>query len=160
MSHQFERSPEHVHVRQARSIDIARMHRVRLAAREVSLGWSPPTAEDYRQAILDTGRGWVAEVAGAIRGFVIGNRENGHVSALFVDPRFEGQGVGRVLHEAVVEWLLTQGCKRLWLRAARDTRIEQFCRDAGWRCTPKGRETLCEFFPASPAAIERRYEAR
>ena len=53
--------------------------------------------------------------------------------ALFVDPAFEGRGIGRALHDAMVSWLFERGSEPLWLTTEPNTRAEQFYSTAGWR---------------------------
>jgi GNAT superfamily N-acetyltransferase len=109
------------------------MHRIRLAVRENRLTSSAITAADYVPAIQETGRGWVALESGAVCGFAIGNRLDGNIWALFVEPGHEGCGHGRRLHKEMVEWLFQQGLPRLWLTTGSGTRAERFYRAAGWQ---------------------------
>jgi GNAT superfamily N-acetyltransferase len=111
------------------------MHRVRMAVRENVLRSTVITEEHYLPAIEATGRGWVVEVDGRVVGFAIGNADTGNLWALFVDPEHEGQGHGRALHDAMVEWLFSRGLRHLWLGTDPGTRAERFYRAAGWRCT-------------------------
>lgn len=120
-------------LRLARRGDIAGMHRVRLAVRENRLTSSAITQADYVPAIEETGRGWVIEDAGGIVAFAVGNAVTGNIWALFVDPAHEGRGHGRSLHDAMVRWLWSQGCKRLWLTTQPGTRAQRFYEAAGWR---------------------------
>lgn len=119
-------------VRQANSRDIAGMHRVRLAVRENRLA-SPISEVDYVPQIEPPGRGWVVEVNGAVAGFAVANARTGNLWALFVDPRFERQGIGRALHDAMLPWFFSQGIERAWLTTQGGTRAERFYRSAGWR---------------------------
>lgn len=109
------------------------MHRVRLAVRDNRLTSSAITEADYIPAIEETGRGWVIEDAGGIVGFAVGNARTGNIWALFVDPAHEGRGHGRSLHDAMVRWLWSQGCRRLWLTTEPGTRAQRFYEAAGWR---------------------------
>jgi GNAT superfamily N-acetyltransferase len=123
-------------LRRAFAADIPAMHRVRLAVRENRLVSTVITEADYRQAIGGSGGGWVAEVAGQIVGFAIGNRITGNIWALFVHPDHEHRGYGRKLHDEMVAWLWSQGLQRLWLTTEAGTRAEGFYLRAGW--TPVG----------------------
>ncbi|MCY2961590.1 MAG: GNAT family N-acetyltransferase [Planctomycetota bacterium] len=124
-----------VRLRAAGLADIDAMHVVRCAVRENRL--SRPdriTSEDYRFMLERDGRGWVAEVDGRVVGFVVADLCRFNVWALFVDPEHEKRGIGRVLHDAMMEWFLAQpGVERVWLTTAPGTRAEAFYRRAGWR---------------------------
>lgn len=120
-------------IRQAKRADIPAMHRVRMAVRENRLVSMVLTEAHYIDAIEITGRGWVADEEGEVRGLAIGNAHTGNIWALFVDPAHEGRGHGRRLHDAMVGWLFAQGLQRLWLSTDPKTRAEAFYRRAGWR---------------------------
>lgn len=109
------------------------MHRVRLAVRENRLRSTVITEDHYIAAIEQTGRGWVVEADGVVAGFAIGNADRGNIWALFVDPEHERRGYGRLLHDAMVEWLFSRGLRHLWLGTDPDTRAERFYRASGWR---------------------------
>lgn len=119
--------------RVATTADVAEMHRIRLAVRENRLS-NPAAAQpnDYVSRLTARGRGWVAAIDGAIAGFAIADRLPAHVWALFVDPQHEGRGIGRRLHDDVVEWLFAAGADRIWLSTEANTRAERFYRAAGW----------------------------
>ena len=44
----------------------------------------------------------------------------------------EGRGYGQRSHEAMVEWLWSQGLSRLWLTTEPGTRAQHFYESAGW----------------------------
>ena len=114
-----------MHIRVASEADIPEMHRIRLSVRENPL--TKPLLvqpEHYRSMLTERGRGWVAEVEGRIVGFAIGDRIGSNIWALFVDPAFEGRGVGRRLHDTMLDWLFAEGAEHLWLGTARGTRRE------------------------------------
>lgn len=117
--------------------DIAAMHRVRIAVRENRL--SDPsriTEADYVAHLTKLGRGWVAELDGAIAGFAAGRATDGNIWALFVDPACEGRGCGTRLHDVMVSWLFAQGLGRLWLSTEPGTRAERFYLRRGWVADP------------------------
>jgi GNAT superfamily N-acetyltransferase len=122
-------------LRQAVASDIPGMHRVRMAVKENRLVSTVITESDYKPAIESTGRGWVVEIDGQIVGFAIGNRTNGNIWALFVDPSHERKGYGGLLHDEMIKWLWGQGVEALWLTTAPGTRAERFYEKAGWRRT-------------------------
>lgn len=123
-----------MHIRPASVADIAEMHRVRMSVRENRLGdpaWIQP--RDYEAMLVERGRGWVAEVDGRIVGFAVADASRMNVWALFVDPVAEARGVGRGLHDAMMEWFFTEaGAERVWLSTDPGTRAERFYQAAGW----------------------------
>lgn len=120
-------------IRQARPSDAAAMHRVRMSVRENVLVSMRLTEHDYVVAIEETGRGWVVELDGNIVAFAIGDKADGSIWALFVEPGHEGKGYGRQLHDIMIAWLWEQGHDRLWLSTEPGTRAERFYEAAGWR---------------------------
>lgn len=122
-----------VHVRVATEADIPAMHRIRLAVRENRLADpSMVQPDDYLPLLGRDGRGWVAEVDGAIAGFAVADLVRRNVWALFVDPEAERHGVGRRLHDVMMDWFAAQGVERVWLSTDPGTRAEAFYRAAGW----------------------------
>lgn len=119
-------------LRQAVREDIPGMHRVRLAVRENRLTSTAIREEHYVPEIEITGRGWVITEEGNVVAFAVGNREAQNIWALFVDPEREGRGYGRKLHEAMVEWLFSQGVPYIWLSTDSGTRAQRFYEAAGW----------------------------
>lgn len=120
------------HIRVAERRDIAAMHVVRLAVRENRLVSAVIGPADYEREMELTGRGWVAESDGAIVGFAVGNARTGNIWALFVAPEHERSGLGRRLHDVMVEWLFSSGLERLHLTTAPATRAFGFYVKAGW----------------------------
>lgn len=128
-----------MNIRPATEHDIDAMHRVRTSVRENRLS-DPALVQPrhYREMLHEHGRGWVAEVGGGIVGFAIVDLSRANVWALFVDPAFEGRGIGRRLHDVLLEGLFSAGLDRVWLSTDPGTRAERFYRAAGWRVA--GRE--------------------
>lgn len=135
-------------VRQAVRADLPDILRIRAAVHENRLVSRVIGADEVREAIEDTGRGWVSLAPGAgtppgglarpadgdrVAGFAIGNARSGNIWALFVDPAFEGQGHGRALHDEMVAWLFAQGLPRLHLSTDPGTRAQRFYTAAGWQ---------------------------
>jgi GNAT superfamily N-acetyltransferase len=81
----------------------------------------------------DAGRGWVATAGGRMLGFAIADLRSQSVWALFVDRAAEGRGIGRRLHEVMVEWLFQCGARAITLGTDAGTRAERFYRTAGWQ---------------------------
>lgn len=123
-----------VQIRTAAEVDIPEMHRIRMTVAENRLtnpaGVRP---DDYRHMLGDRGRGWVAETDGRIVGFAVADRARANIWALFVDGAFEKRGIGRALHDRMMEWLFATGAERAWLTTATGTRAERFYRAASWR---------------------------
>lgn len=122
-----------VSIRLFKRRDIKEAHRVRLSVQENRLTSTVITEQDYIDAVTRTGCGWVAEIDGVIRGFAIANRETCSVWALFVEPGFERRGIGRALHDVMLEWMRSAGCESAWLETEPGTRAEAFYRQAGWQ---------------------------
>ena len=120
-------------LRQALRSDVAELWRVRYAVRENRLTPGRISDAELIAQIESSGRGWVIENQGKLLGFAIGNAENGNIWALFVDPDHAGQGHGRRLHDAMLDWLWSRGLQRLWLSTTPGTRAEAFYRRAGWQ---------------------------
>jgi GNAT superfamily N-acetyltransferase len=112
------------------------MHGIRISVKENPLP-DPGliTADDYKEFITSRGRGWICETDNTISGFAIVDLEEKNVWALFVMPQFEGQGIGKQLHDMMLDWYFTQTEKTLWLGTAPGTRAELFYRKAGWKQT-------------------------
>ena len=121
-------------LRLATVADIAAMHEVRMSVRENQL--SNPRSigpEDYRDMLEERGRGWVYEIEGTIVGLAVADHSRRNIWALFVAPGFEGRGIGRALHDAMVEWLFEKSREPVWLGTEPNTRAERFYTAAGWR---------------------------
>lgn len=119
-------------IRQATRADVPAIQRIRAAVRENRLVSRRIGDEEVISYMEQHGRGWVAESAGVMLGFAIGDARDGNIWALFVDPDGEGRGVGRLLHDTMVDWLFAQGLQRLYLGTEPGTRAEGFYRRAGW----------------------------
>lgn len=113
------------------------MQRIRASVKENRLTSRALSAADYLWAIEHDGRGWVMDVDGQVVGFAIASSATGNIWALFVDPEHARQGHGRRLHDAMVEWLWSQGARRLWLTTESGTRAQKFYESAGWRFAEK-----------------------
>jgi GNAT superfamily N-acetyltransferase len=122
--------------RKATIADIPGMSRVRMAVKENVL--SDPgrvTAEDYREMLEEKGAGWVCEVAETIVGFAIVDFSDANIWALFVDPDHDKKGIGRKLHDLMLNYSFELGVDKLWLSTGPGTRAETFYRKAGWEQT-------------------------
>jgi GNAT superfamily N-acetyltransferase len=86
--------------------------------------------EDY---ITRRGKGWVCEIDGEIVGFAIADLVDNNIWALFIHPGFERIGIGKKLHEEMLNWYFSQTDKTVWLGTSPKTRAELFYRKAGWK---------------------------
>lgn len=120
-------------VREAKSSDIKQIQIVRNAVTENALS-NPDlvTDQDCLEYISERGKGWVCEVKKQIVGFSIVDLKENNIWALFVQPQYEKQGIGRHLHDIMLNWYFEQTTKDVWLGTAPDTRAESFYRKAGW----------------------------
>ena len=123
-------------LREATIEDIDQMHVVRNSVRENQLS-NPKlvTAKDYEEYLLTRGKGWVAINNDVVVGFAIVDLIQNNVWALFVQPAFEGKGIGKMLHEEMINWYFMQTGKTIWLNTSANTRAEIFYKMAGWEQT-------------------------
>ena len=86
----------------------------------------------------------VAEDAGKVVGMctgqlVVSTAEGGPsvlVEDMVIDPAFQGQGLGRALLDAMLQWAGTQGATRLQLLADKNNQAAlDFYEHLGWRST-------------------------
>lgn len=125
-------------IREATTNDITAMQIVRNAVKENVL--STPalvTDDDCNQYINRKGKGWVCEINNNVIAFAIADLEENSIWALFIDPHFERQGIGRLLHDTMLNWYFSKTPVTVWLTTAPGTRAEFFYRKAGWLETGK-----------------------
>ena len=115
--------------------DIPEIQRVRNAVTENRLS-NPSRISDkmVEEFMMVRGRGWVCETGGIITGFAIADHVDENIWALFVDPRFEGQGIGKTLQRMMLDWYFEKK-ETVWLSTAPGTRAETFYTMTGWRKT-------------------------
>ena len=120
-------------IREAKIDDIKQIMSVRHAVKENVL--SDPgrvTDEDCEEYLTKRGKGWVCEVDDQIVGFSIADLKNNNIWALFLRPEFEKQGIGRQLHDIMLDWYFSQSEHPVWLGTSPGTRAEIFYRNSGW----------------------------
>jgi GNAT superfamily N-acetyltransferase len=119
--------------REATVNDIEQMHVVRMSVKENVLN-NPAlvTYDDYVTKLTRTGKGWVCEEDGKVVGLSIVDAEEKNVWGLFVAPEAEGKGIGRKLHDMMLEWFFAHHEGPIWLSTSPGTRAESFYRKAGW----------------------------
>lgn len=120
--------------REAQLADIPQIQVVRHSVKENTLS-DPSLVPDSNVAdwITRRGKGWVCEIDGTIVGFAIADLQDHNIWALFVDPAFEGKGIGGKLHQLTLDWYFAQTRQTVWLDTAFNTRAETFYRMKGWR---------------------------
>lgn len=120
--------------REANTNDIKQIQVVRNAVKENVL--SNPglvTDRDCVEYLTLRGKGWVCETDGTIIGFAIADLIDNNIWALFVHPDFEAKGIGKVLHDMMLDWYFAQQKEMVWLSTGPDTRAEKFYRLQGWK---------------------------
>ncbi len=124
--------------REATIQDIPQLHEVRTSVKEnVLINTSLVTPGIYAEYLTTRGKGWLCEDAGKVVGFAIADTAEDSIWALFVRPGYEGQGIGRKLHDDMLNWYFAQGREKVWLTTAPGTRAETFYRVCGWKETSR-----------------------
>lgn len=119
--------------REAKVSDIKQIQIVRNSVTENML--SNPnlvTDENCIEFITQRGKGWVCEIDKQIVGFSNVDLKNKNIWALFLKPEFEKQGIGRKLHNIMLDWYFDQTRTSVWLGTLPKTRAEMFYRKIGW----------------------------
>ena len=122
-----------MHFREATINDIKELQVIRHLVKENTL--SDPslvTDADCARFLTTDGKGWVCESNGAIAGFAIIDTTGNNIWALFMRPEFEKKGMGKRLHDIMLDWYFNQSRNALWLGTAPNTRAEIFYRRKGW----------------------------
>ena len=120
-------------IRVATESDIPEMGRVRMSVRENRLAsLSSLSPGDTERMLRGDGCGWVSEVDGRVVGFAIADLSGANVYALFIEPEYERQGIGRLLHDTMMDWFFSHKVDSVWLSTDPGTRAEGFYRKAGW----------------------------
>lgn len=90
------------------------------------------TEDDCIDYITKRGKGWVCEIDSQVVGFSIVDLKENNIWALFVHPNYDKQGIGRQLHDRMLNWYFNQTSENLWLGTDPNTRAEKFYRKSGW----------------------------
>ena len=119
--------------REATVKDIPQIQVVRNAVKENRLS-NPDLVpdKDVEDYIINRGKGWVCEINNKIVGFAIVSVTDDNIWALFIQPGYDKQGIGRKLHDDMMNWYFAQTGKNIWLSTLPGTRAESFYRKAGW----------------------------
>lgn len=122
--------------REATINDIPQIQVVRNSVKENMLS-NPALVsdEDCKNYMLNRGKGWVCQIDDVIVGFAIADLVDNNIWALFIHPDHEKKGIGKQLHDMMMEWYFQQGKQDVWLSTAPASRAEKFYRTAGWKQT-------------------------
>lgn len=132
--------------REAVPADIQQMQVVRNAVRENVLS-DPKLVTDaqYLEFLSGKGKGWVCVVDDILIGFAIADLEKNNIWALFVHPAFERQGIGKKLHQLMLDWYFSMTSKTVWLSTAPHSRAAQFYMQQGWACVGNTKQVELKF---------------
>jgi len=121
-------------IREAEIKDISRIQVVRNLVKENRLS-NPALVpdSDVEDYMIRRGKGWVCEINDEVVGFAIADLIDNNIWALFIHPDFESIGIGKKLHDEMLNWYFSQTNKTVWLGTAPGTRAELFYRKAGWK---------------------------
>ncbi len=120
--------------REARLGDIQQIQVVRNSVTENTLS-NPDlvTDKDCEEFLFSRGKGWVCEIDGQIVGFSIADLKDNNIWALFLHPDYEKQGIGKKLHDMMLDWYFAQTSENVWLGTSPGTRAATFYRKTGWK---------------------------
>lgn len=120
-------------IREARIEDIPQIQIVRNSVTENTLS-NPDlvTDKECEEFMTKRGKGWVCEIDEKITGFSIVDLKENNIWALFVNPDFENKGIGKKLHDIMLDWYFKQTKENVWLGTSPNTRAEIFYRKSGW----------------------------
>lgn len=120
--------------REALVRDIKNMQIVRNSVKEnVLSNASLVTDKDCENYITIRGKGWVCDIDNTVVGFAIADLNENNIWALFLQPAYEGKGIGKKLHDIMLDWYFSKTQKKVWLGTAPNTRAELFYRKRGWK---------------------------
>lgn len=120
--------------RQAIPEDIPQIQIVRNSVKENQLS-NPKLIPDelVQEFITKRGKGFVCEIDKKIVGFSIVDFAENNVWALFILPDFEGKGIGKKLHQLMLDEYFRQTKETIWLSTEANSRAELFYKKQGWR---------------------------
>jgi GNAT superfamily N-acetyltransferase len=118
-------------IRKATRADYPRMWEIRMAVLE-NRASNPAKIGPVADWLFDNSTFWVWEEDGAIQGFSAADPRDGSIFALFVDPAYEGRGIGHALLPLACDILREAGHASAVLTTDAGTRAERFYRRDGW----------------------------
>jgi len=83
--------------------------------------------------ITKRGTGFVCEIDDNIVGFSIVDFIENNVWALFLLPEHEGKGIGKKLHQLMLDEYFSKTEKTIWLSTETNSRAELFYKKQGWK---------------------------
>ena len=120
-------------IREAKIEDIKQIQKVRNSVNENMLtNPNLVTDNDCKEYITGKGKAWVCGMNTEIVGFAIVDLQANNIWALFLKPEFEKQGIGKKLHDIMLDWYFKQTKNNVWLGTSPNTRAEIFYRKLGW----------------------------
>lgn len=120
--------------RQATTEDIPQIQIVRNSVKENQLS-NPNLIPDnlVEEFITKRGKGFVCEKDDKIVGFSIVDFVENNVWALFILPNFEGKGIGKKLHQLMLDEYFSKTKETIWLSTEANSRAETFYKKQGWK---------------------------
>ena len=120
--------------RQAIPEDIPQIQIVRNSVKENQLS-NPNLIPDelVEEFITKRGKGFVCEIDKKIVGFSIVDFVENNVWALFLLPEFEGKGIGKKLHQLMLDEYFSKTKETIWLSTEANSRAEIFYKKQGWK---------------------------
>lgn len=120
--------------RQAIPEDIPQIQIVRNSVKENQLS-NPNLIPDelVEEFITKRGKGFVCEIDDKIVGFSIVDFVENNVWALFLLPDFEGKGIGKKLHQLMLDEYFSKTKETIWLSTEANSRAEIIYKKQGWK---------------------------
>ncbi len=114
--------------------DIKQIQVVRNAVKENRLS-NPAliTDADCEAYLFNRGKGWVCLTNNVVVGFSIVDLKDHNIWALFVHPDFEKRGIGKRLHDIMLDWYFEHNKEKIWLGTSPETRAAKFYEMQGWK---------------------------
>jgi GNAT superfamily N-acetyltransferase len=119
-------------IRKATREDIPRLFKIRYAVQENRLTNPDAVTVADCEWFIDNSVFWLWMEDGDIQGFSAADPRDGFIFALFVDPSYEGRGIGQKLLPLACETLKAAGYQAATLNTEPSTRAERFYRRNGW----------------------------
>jgi ribosomal protein S18 acetylase RimI-like enzyme len=120
--------------RQAIPEDIPQIQIVRNSVKENHLSNPNLIPDDLvEEFITKRGKGFACEIDKKIVGFSIVDFVENNVWALFLLQEFEGKGIGKKLHQLMLDEYFSKTKETIWLSTEANSRAETFYKKQGWK---------------------------